>query len=152
MKYRHRQMGTWTLVIGAASILLLVLLLLFVEANPIGIAVLCILVVCFTLFATLTVEVGDRDILLTFGPGLVQKRFALGAIKAARAVRNRWYYGFGIHGFWNGWLYNVSGLDAVEIEMTNGHRNRIGTDEPAKLLEAIEAARRAELPDFSKGR
>jgi hypothetical protein len=38
-----------------------------------------------------------------------------------------------------GWLWNVSGIDAVELTMKNGDRFRIGTDEPEKLVTAIEA-------------
>ena len=33
------------------------------------------------------------------------------------------------------------GLDAVELEMTDGGVHRIGTDQPAELLEAIRDAR-----------
>ena len=36
-----------------------------------------------------------------------------------------------------GWMYNVSGLDAVEIELKGGGRFRIGTDEPDELVRAI---------------
>ena len=40
----------------------------------------------------------------------------------------------------NGWLYNVSGFDAVELELASGKLCRIGTDEPGRLLHAIEQA------------
>jgi hypothetical protein len=36
------------------------------------------------------------------------------------------------------WVYNVSGFDAVEIQMRNGRIKRIGTDEPRKLEQAIQ--------------
>lgn len=140
MRYRHRQLGIWTLAIGLASMLFLVLLLLFVEPHPIGIVVLCILAVCFLNFATLTVEVNDRGVLLKFGPGIIRKKFPLGSIKAARAARNEWYYGLGIRMLPNGYLFNVSGLDAVEIDTVDGRTHRIGTDEPAELLKAIQDA------------
>ena len=39
------------------------------------------------------------------------------------------------------WVYGVSGLDAVELQMKEGRRFRIGTDEPDRLLGAIETAR-----------
>ncbi len=41
---------------------------------------------------------------------------------------------------WPGWLYNVSGTDAVELKMKNGKRYRIGTDVPGELAEAIRQA------------
>jgi hypothetical protein len=34
-------------------------------------------------------------------------------------------------------IFNVSGLDAVEIKMKNGKIYRIGTDEPKQLERAI---------------
>jgi hypothetical protein len=40
-------------------------------------------------------------------------------------------------------MRNVGGLDAVGLELTSGRRFRIGTDEPERLLHAIEEARRS---------
>ena len=38
----------------------------------------------------------------------------------------------------SGWMFNVSGLDAVELELVNGKRFRIGTEDPSEVVEAIE--------------
>ncbi len=140
IKYHHRQLGALILVVVGLSILLLALLLYFVEPHPVGIAVLFCLVLSFALFATLTVEVTEAYVLLKFGPGLIRKRFPLSSIVSAQAVRNPWYAGWGIHMLPRGWLYNVSGSDAVELEMTDGGVHRIGTDQPAELLKAIKDA------------
>jgi hypothetical protein len=35
------------------------------------------------------------------------------------------------------WVWNVSGLDAVELTLRSGRRFRIGTDEPEELAKAI---------------
>ncbi len=138
LKYHHRQFGTVVVVIGGLTLILLLSLLVFVEANPIGIAVLILVAVCLALFPTLTVDVTAEEILIYFGPGLIRKRFSLDSIKSARKVRNKWYFGWGIRIAPHCWLYNVSGLDSVEIELENGRRYRIGTDEPDVLLEEIE--------------
>jgi hypothetical protein len=140
IRYRHRQLGALVLVVGGLSVLLLAVLLYFVEAHPVGIAVLILLVLCLSLFPTLTVEVTETDILLKFGLGLIRKRFLLSAVRSAKAVRNRWYFGWGIRMLPKGLLYNVSGLDAVELEMMDGSIHRIGTDQPAELLRAIRDA------------
>ncbi len=140
IRYRHRQVGTLVLCIGGAAIVLLGSLLVFVLFDPIGAAVLAVLLVCFGLFSTLTVEVSDTDVRLRFGPGLVRRAFPLRSIRRASAVRNRWFYGWGIRVLPRGRLYNVSGLDAIELEMVDGSAHRIGTDEPARLLAAIGAA------------
>jgi hypothetical protein len=36
------------------------------------------------------------------------------------------------------WLWNVSGLNAIELTLKNSKRFRIGTDEPEKLVDAIK--------------
>ncbi len=140
-KYHHRQVGTLVLWIGGVSVLALVLLLLLVEPNPVGLAVLFCLLACFALFSTLTVDVIDTEVRLRFTFGAIRRGFPLDAIKDARPVRNAWYYGWGVRILPRGWLYNVSGLDAVELEMTDGRVHRIGTDQPAELARAIRAAR-----------
>ena len=56
-----------------------------------------------------------------------------------RAVRNKWIYGWGIRRLPGGWMYNVWGLDAIELDLVSGKRFRIGTDDPDGLLAAITA-------------
>ncbi len=89
------------------------------------------------LFSTLTVVIGEDELDVRFGPGVIRKRFKLRDIKSCQAVRNHWYYGWGIRSTPQGWLYNVSGLDAVEIKLRTGKRLRIGTDAPQELEMAI---------------
>jgi hypothetical protein len=36
-----------------------------------------------------------------------------------------------------GCLWNVSGLDGVEVQFDDGHRFRVGSDEPNRLAEAL---------------
>jgi len=55
-------------------------------------------------------------------------------------VRNKWWYGLGIRLTPHGWLYIVSGLDAVEIVRISGKKFRVGTDEPQALVTALTAA------------
>ena len=90
--------------------------------------------------ASVTVNVSPQWSSLRFGPGLFRKGFAVAEVSDARMVRNRWYYGWGIRYTPHGWLFNVSGFDAVQIELRSGKKYRIGTDEPKKLCEAITAA------------
>jgi hypothetical protein len=37
-------------------------------------------------------------------------------------------------------MYNVSGFDAVQLQLASGKRFRIGTDEPVQLKSAIDRA------------
>jgi len=93
-------------------------------------------------FVSLTVSVEPDSVFLSFGPGLIKKRFQLSEVESVAAVRNSWLHGWGIHYIGKGWLYNVAGLEAVELRFRNGKIARIGTDEPA----ALEAAIRSRLP------
>jgi len=102
--------------------------------------VLVVTAVVAVLFSSLTVGLSDDAILIRFGPGPIRKRFPFRDIATCAAVRNKWYYGCGIRKIPGGWLYNVSGLSAVELEMVDGRRNRIGTDEPQVLEEAVRLA------------
>ena len=75
---------------------------------------------------------------VSFGPiGLIRERFALADITAARTVRNSPAYGWGMRYIPHGRLWNVWGLDAVELQLKNGTRFRIGTDQPKELLQAL---------------
>ncbi len=143
--YQHTQPGTLIrFLLGGCALAAAVTSLLISRHlplfAPIPLAVASILGACLVLFHSLTVRVSRDQIALRFGIGLIRKRFAVADVENAAVVRNRWYYGWGIRLTPYGWLYNVSGLDAVEIELRNGRKYRIGTDQPAALLSAIESA------------
>ena len=96
-----------------------------------------LLVVVLLNFCTLTVTVSDGWLDCRFGLGLIWRRIRLSDVQLAEPVRNKWYYGWGIRLTPYGWLWNVSGLDAVEVTFANGRKFRIGTDDPEPLLTAI---------------
>ena len=92
------------------------------------------------LFSSLTVQVTDRELVFYFGPGFWTRRFALDDIVSAEVVRNSALYGWGIRYTRHGWLYNVSGLRAVQLNIRGEGQIRIGTDEPEALKQALEEA------------
>lgn len=95
----------------------------------------------FGLFGTLTTVVDGVSVVVQFGPiRLIRERFALADITSARAVRNSLLHGVGMRYIHHGRLWNVWGLDAVELQLRNGTRFRIGTDEPQALLQALQRA------------
>ena len=108
--------------------------------NWIAIGVLVAIAAALVLFSSLTVIINEDDLKLRFGPGLIHERFKLHDIESSQIVRNRWYYGWGIRITPHGWLYNVSGFQAVEIKFRTGKKSRIGTDDPQRLKEAIDLA------------
>jgi hypothetical protein len=135
--YRHTQFG-WVIIGSIAATLLCVIPLVAVPGAPGGVVLLAgILVLAGLAFSTLTVEVDASEIRIRFTGGLVRKRVALAELRAQRVVRNPWLYGWGIHKIPGGWIWNVSGLDAVELLLVDGRVLRVGTDEPEALARAI---------------
>ena len=145
-KYEHVQPGKLLRWVFVLTIIFLAALMIVYEPHPAPLVVLILVVICLFLFPSLKVEITDSLIRVSFGPGLIKKQFPLSEITDARAVRNLWYYGWGIRKVPGGWMYNVSGLDAVEIRMVNGDLFRIGTDEPEKLLASIKQALPSRAP------
>jgi hypothetical protein len=143
--YRHTQPGTLNRVIlGVTIVLCTALAITLGQGDPtaawVMLSVCGVLVLTLALFHALTVEVRNGAVRLRFGIGLIHKSFRLRDIEAAEPVRNRWWYGWGIRLTPHGWLFTVSGLDAVEIRLRNGRSYRIGSDEPERLARAIQEA------------
>jgi hypothetical protein len=143
--YEHTQPGTLLrIVLGLFVLALGVTAIIFLsgvsrEAGIIFLLVATLLAFVLLVFHSLMVQVNRNEISLRFGIGIVKKSFSSAEIKTVEQVRNRWFYGWGIKLTPEGWLYSVSGLDAVQIVMQDGRKTRIGTDEPEKLLAAIES-------------
>jgi hypothetical protein len=144
--YHHTQVGRVTLIALATAMIVLGALLLLVREPAVDVllfALLGVLALTALCFSTLTVTVDGRSVTARFGPGLIRRRIELGKVRAVWPVRNLWWYGWGIHWTPHGWLWNVSGLDAVEIDLADGRCFRIGTDEPDALAASIESALQA---------
>ena len=139
--YRRTQFGTANVVALVAAIGLVVVIGGRVGWHPVSVAVPGVLAIVLLLFCALTVDIDRRRLRCSFGPGLIRKDFPLAEIVAARPVRNQWYWGWGIRLTPSGWMFNVSGLDAVELELVQGRRFRVGTGEPDALARAITQAK-----------
>ena len=155
--YKHKQKGGLTTYFVALTVVPMVAAFWYTlrrvphndSADEINVAIFLVagilavasLVWATLLMSSLTVKIGDDFVRVIFGMGMFRKKFSLKNIVCCRVVKNRWWSGWGIHMCQGGgWLYNVSGFDAVEITMISGKKNRIGTDEPEKLADAITLA------------
>lgn len=144
--YRHTQIGYVLIVALGIALLGIAVRITFYRFNWIVFSVLILLGICLVLFRTLTVQIVGDDLEIRFGPGLIRKKFSLKEIESCRMVKNHWYYGWGIRRTPHGWLYNVSGLRAVELQMKSGKKCRIGSDDPDGLAKAIRCVGNQELP------
>ena len=136
-RYKHTQVGYLIIVAVVAVMVWIGVALSIADINWVAIGVLAVLAIVLVLFSSLTVVIGEDEVEVRFGPGPISKRFKLNDIESCQVVKNHWYYGWGIRLTPHGWLYNVSGFDAVEIRLRTGKKFRIGTDVPRELEEVI---------------
>jgi hypothetical protein len=137
-RYKHTQIGhviIWSLL---AIILIASGGLAGHHAPPAIISI--ILLVCLVLFYRLKITIEDETLCASFGPGIIRKRVRLAEIVRCEPIRIRWWYGWGIHLTPRGWLYNVSGFDAVAITLRDGGKFALGTNDPNGLTAALRAA------------
>ena len=85
-------------------------------------------------------SVDNEKIRISYGIGLIKKTIDIHNIERIEIVRNKWYYGLGIRIIKNGWLYNIQGLNAIELKLKNSKSIiRIGTVDNKKLKKEIES-------------
>jgi len=96
-----------------------------------------ILLIGAIVFSRLTIEIDEESVQACFGIGLICKKVPLSEIVRCESIRIRWWYGWGIHLPPYGWLYNVSGLDAVAITLRDGRKFALGTDDPNGFTSAV---------------
>jgi hypothetical protein len=141
MTYRRTQRGTLILVTClAAAALSLATSWRSGHWSP-ALILLAVMIVTATLFSSLTVEVTDDELRWHFGPGLWTYRLPLDEIRDVAVVRNQWWNGWGIRRASGFRLYNVSGLDAVELRLASNGIRRIGTDDPQGLAKVLRVRR-----------
>jgi len=139
MYYKHTQKGYLIIYITILILALFIYILAEVQFEIVELIIMLIAIAVLSSFLSLHVKVDETYLKLKFGYGLFKKKFLLTDIISAKEVKNKWYYGWGIK-YWpirNMWIYNVSGFDAVEIELKSGSVKRIGTDDPIGLADAI---------------
>jgi hypothetical protein len=97
-----------------------------------------IFLICLLIFYKLTITIDDTMLTFSMGVGFVSKKYLIADIKSCKVVKNSAFNGIGIKLLNNGWLYNVSGLYAVELTFKNRKSVvRIGTDKPEEIAGII---------------
>jgi hypothetical protein len=138
MPYHHTQRGILIVVVCLAGAVLAAAAVW--RSGQWSAAVTPIALIAIALvFSSLTVELNEKELRWYFGPGFWTYRLPLDEIETVAAVRNHWWNGFGIRMRPGFRLYNVSGLDAVELRLKSGDVRRIGTDDPQGLSAALNS-------------
>lgn len=145
-RYEHTQAGWPMRIAFIATSLVLIVLSVMPELSQEPAPPLVLLagavfsaVIGWT-WGALTVRIQDDRLQVRFGLGWPRKTLPLGEIVAVEVTRTTFLEGWGLHRTRRGWLYNVSGFDAVLLRLTNGRSMLVGTDEPRRLKAAIERA------------
>lgn len=149
-KKRYTQIGTFSIII-IFPILIFCLIMLFttgikdpVQAAVMGFVSLTMLI-CLLIFYKITIIIDDQFVRFRLGIGLIRKEYNLSDIKSCQAIRNSPFYGIGIRKIPKGWLYNVSGLSAIELSFKNSQSVvRIGTNNPEAVSQTINSLIRQE--------
>jgi hypothetical protein len=142
-----RQAWLWAILLPLAALAGVIVALAQIESTMVSWVVLGIMLATVLLLFSmkLTVQVDDGLIRIRFFP-LWKKTIAL---KDVVCFEPRTYHpileygGWGIrYGLGNGWAYNVSGNQGVQLELENGKRILIGSQRAEELAGAIREARR----------
>ena len=148
MNYRHTQISYLMLLVTLAVLVPFAWAHITASTEPPSVdsgtnflvtTIMVLILFILASFWSLQVIIDEKYLRIKFGYGIYHKKFSLHDIISAKTAKNHWYYGWGIRRWlWpKMWIYNVSGFDAVEIQLKNGKRYRIGTDEPKKLEQMI---------------
>jgi len=144
--YEHTQAG-WPMRIAflAAAAVLMVLAAMPElgqrPAPPLAlIAAAAVAAIVGWTWGALTVRIQGGKLYVRFGIGWPRKTIPLAEIAAVEVTRTTFLEGWGLHRTRRGWLYNVSGFDAVLLKLASGQSMMVGTDEPRRLKAAIERA------------
>ena len=137
-RYQHTQVGWVSIGVSATAGAIMVAACLWTCQKPALLLGAALLGLVLTQTYRMTVTVEDGKVIVSSGTGHLRKVVDLDEVDACEPVKNRWWYGWGLRLIPNGWLINVSGLDAVELRYRGGGVLRIGTDQPWQLCDAIQ--------------
>jgi len=140
---KYTQFGTFTVAVLAPILLFFVFRLIKLSGNQ-GPQTIVFLIVASTMliallnFYKLTIFIDNNYFSFKLGIGLIGKSYKLSDIKSCTPVRNSAFLGIGIRMLGNGWLYNVTGLKAIELQFySKDSIVRIGTNRPEEISEVV---------------
>lgn len=144
-RYHHKQIGWLSLVAHVFGFAFVLLVIAAIGSQPgtrwIILALFVMLIATGITFSSLTTEVDATEFRAGFGPlKMPTKRAALDEIAGVLPARTSILTGWGVRITMRGWLYSVSGRDAVIVGLRNGKQFLVGTDDPSGLADAINNA------------
>ncbi len=149
---KYTQFGTFSVAIMLPLLLLFTgLLIKSGLANTpdfyIHLILVIVFLICLLFFYKLTIIVDDKSVTFKLGIGLVGKSYKITDLKSCRPIATTVLNGIGIRMLPNGWLYNVTGLKAIELRFANKKSIvQIGTNKPDEISQLIQSLIGGEIP------
>jgi hypothetical protein len=99
-----------------------------------------LMLLCCLTFYKITITVSSTQVSFKMGIGLFGKTYQMSDIRQCIPVSNSFIAGIGIKMLPNGWLYNVSGIKAIELQFKSKYSIvRIGTNKPEEISGYIQS-------------
>lgn len=143
-EYRHTQYGALMFIVFLITgVLIAVVAVAIIAEGRMLAAVIMILgyLLGLGMFYSSTIEISEEKLKFWFGIGIVRKTFVLSEIQSSKEVDIPWYYFWGVKSIPGGWLWSIAPGTGVEIVLKNGSLVLLGTNQPEKLKQAVDAAR-----------
>jgi hypothetical protein len=140
---RFTQSGTFSVILLSLFFIFSIVMGLTVGSTDksvmlIFIVLSLILLISLLFFYKMFIEIDSTNILFELGIGIIGKSYRISEIESCKPVKDSFLNGWGIHKIRNGWFYNVSGFNAIELTFKNtGKRIWIGTNKPDEITKII---------------
>jgi hypothetical protein len=140
---RFTQFGTFSVIVLSLFFIFSIVMGLTVGSTDklvmmIFIVLSLILFISLLFFYKMVIEIDSTNISFKMGIGIIGKSYNISEIESCKPVKDSFLNGWGIHKIRNGWFYNVSGFNAIELTFKNtGKRIWIGTNKPDEITEMI---------------
>ena len=142
---KFTQFGTFSVIVMLPLLIFFIIMISlsrFDSASEITIFSFLILtfLICLLIFYKISISIDNSHVSFKLGIGLIHKKYSLSEIESCKPVKNPVWYGIGIRLTPSGWLYNVSGLYAIELTFKNQKSKiRIGTNKPEEVSQTINS-------------
>ena len=140
---RFTQFGTFSVIVLSLFLLFSIVMGLTVGSTNklvllIYIVLSLIVLISLLFFYKMVIEINSTNISFKLGIGIFGKSYHISEIESCKPVKDSFLNGWGIHKIRNGWFYNVTGFNALELTFINtGKRIWIGTNKPNEITEII---------------
>ncbi len=134
--YEDRQISFTSIFFGVGASF--VIFFFYCGSLSLKIFFITCLLISVILFYSLTITITETELIAYFGIGVIKKRIPLESILYCTPTKINIFYGWGIKKVRRGWMFNISGLKVVDLELRNGKRFVIGCNNPQEVCEVLK--------------